>query len=170
MNRRHRDETGLPEPLSNTGRKKEKIMLAPYRRTGNLLGPSRGMERFMDRFFGPGWSGFLEEDDELTGRYPVDIREDDGKLLVEAEMPGFRREEIDVNIHNGVLSITAERKPKETEGKKHLTERRYTRVNRSFTLPKAVDESKVKAKLEEGILHVEIPQTEESKAKKIEVK
>jgi len=97
-------------------------------------------------------------------------REEDGKLVVDAEMPGFRREEVDVNIDKGVLTITAERKPAEVKGTRHLTERCYTRVERSFTLPDPVDESKVNAKLDDGVLHLELPQTEESKPRRIEVK
>jgi len=107
---------------------------------------------------------------DFTGAYPVDIREDDGRLIVDAEMPGFKRDEVDVSIDNGVLTITAERTPHETKGTKHLTERRYTRVERSFTLPATVDESEVRAKLDDGVLHLELPQTEDNKPKRIEIK
>ena len=124
----------------------------------------------MARTFGPGWFDFPDWGDESTGNYPVDISEDDGKYLVEAEMPGFKREEIDVNLENGMLSIAAERKSRKTEGKKHLTERKYTRVKRAFSLPGAVDGSGVEAKLDEGILHIEIPKSEESRARKIVIK
>lgn len=123
----------------------------------------------MDRFFGPGWPE-LPAEEEVTGAYPVDIREEDGKLVVDAEMPGFKRDEIAVNIENGVLRISAEREPAEKKGKSHLSERRYTRVERAFTLPAPVDESQVEAKLDEGVLRLEMPETEESKPKRIEVK
>jgi HSP20 family protein len=127
------------------------------------------MERVLDRWFRD-WGLPPAAEGDLTGAYPVDIREEDGKLIVDAEVPGFKRDEIDVSIDRGVLTITAERKPAEKKGTKHLTERRYTRVERSFTLPCAVDESKVQAKLDEGVLHLELPQTEESKPRRIEVK
>ncbi len=132
--------------------------------------PSTDLDWFANRFFGPGWSDLAATAEDLTGAYPVDIREEDGTLVVDAEMPGFNREYVNVNIENGVLSITAERTPEETAGSSHLSERRYTRVDRRFTLPTAVDESKVEAKLDNGVLHMEIPKTEESKAKQIEVK
>lgn len=124
---------------------------------------------WMERYFRPWWPETFAEG-ELTGAYPVDIREEDSKLIVDAEMPGFKNNEIDVSIDNGVLNITAERKPEEHAGATHLSERRYTRVQRSFTLPTAVDESKVEAKLEEGVLHLELPETEESKPKQIQIK
>jgi HSP20 family protein len=127
------------------------------------------MERFFDRFFRDWGVGMPSTEEQLTGAYPVDIREEDNKLVVDAEMPGFKREEIDVSIDNGMLTIKAERKPPETKGTKHLSERRYTRVERSFTLPSDVDESKVNAKLSDGVLHIELPETKESKAKHISV-
>ena len=126
------------------------------------------MERFMDRFFRSWWPDIASEE-EMTGGYPVDIHEEDGKLIVDAEMPGFQRDEIDVNVDKGVLRISAERKPEEHKGKEHLTDRRYTRVERVFTLPTAVDESKVNAKLQDGVLHLEMTEAEESKPRKIEI-
>ncbi|NLF30444.1 MAG: Hsp20/alpha crystallin family protein [Planctomycetes bacterium] len=126
------------------------------------------MERMFDRFFGPLWPEKTEE--ELTGVYPVDVREEEGTLIVDAEVPGFKRDEIEVSIENGMLHIVAERKPEEHKGTRHLTERRYTRVERAFTLPAEVDESKVQAKLDNGVLHLEMPEVEEKKARRIEVK
>ena len=123
----------------------------------------------MDRFMSPWWWETPAEE-ELTGAYPVDIREEDGKLVVDAEMPGFKRDEIDVSVENGVLRIQAERKPEETEGTEHLKERRYTRVERAFTLPAEVDDSDVDAKLQEGVLHLELPKSKESQPRRIEVK
>jgi HSP20 family protein len=127
------------------------------------------MERVLDRIFGP-WGLDVPEEGPLTGAYPVDIREEDGTLLVDAEMPGFKREEIDVSIDNGVLRISAERRPEEPKGTSHLNERRYTRVERVFTLPKPVDPVKVEAKLDGGVLHLELAESEESRPKRIEVK
>jgi HSP20 family molecular chaperone IbpA len=109
-------------------------------------------------------------EERSAAAYPVNIREEDGKLVVDAEMPGFKRDEIDVDIQNGVLRISAERRDEAKKGTPYLSERCYRRVDRSFTLPVAVDESKVDAKLQEGVLHLEMPQTEESKPKRIEVK
>ena len=104
------------------------------------------------------------------GQDPVDVREEEGTLIVDAEVPGFKRDEIEVSIENGMLHIVAERKPEEHKGTRHLTERRYTRVERAFTLPAEVDESKVQAKLDNGVLHLEMPEVEEKKARRIEVK
>lgn len=139
------------------------------RRQRGWMEPYAPMERMMDRFLRSWWPEMSAEE-EMTGSYPVDIHEEDGKVIVDAEMPGFQRDEIDVDVNKGVLHISAERKPGECKGKKHLTERCYTRVERSFTLPTAVDESKVDAKLQDGVLHLELGQAEESKPRKIEIK
>ena len=102
--------------------------------------------------------------------YPVDIREMDGNIEVEAEMPGFKREDIHVDVENDMLHIRAERKEKEKKGKEHLTERRFSRVDRFFRLPSGVDASKVSARLEDGVLFLSLPKVESASMKHIEIK
>jgi len=125
----------------------------------------RDFDRMLSRHLG-GDGG----EDALVGAYPVDIREDENNVYVDAELPGFKRDEIDVTVENGILTIQAERQPEEQKGSNHLNERRYTRVARSFTLPNGVDEHNVDAKLHEGVLKLSFPKTEEVKPRKIEVK
>ena len=111
------------------------------------------------------------EDEGMVGHYPVDIHEDENHLYVEAEMPDFKKKDIEVTLENGVLTIHASREEKKSEkGTSHLTERRYNRVSRSFTLPNIVDESKVDARLEDGVLHLRLDKREEVKPRRIEVK
>lgn len=133
--------------------------------------PFESLHREFDRALNR-WAGDGEtQPGALTAAYPVDIHEDENNIYVEAEMPGFRKDEIHVTLENGVLTIEAERKPRdEGEGSRHLNERRYTRVARSFTLPNTVDEGDVDAKLEDGILHLTLTKREEVKPRKIEVK
>jgi HSP20 family protein len=123
----------------------------------------------MDRLFRSSWP-MVAPDEEATASYPVDVTETDGKVLVDAEMPGFQRDDIDISLQDGVLNISAERKAEEPEGTRHLTERRFTRVERAFTLPANVDEEGVDATLQDGVLHIELPKAQESKGRKIEVK
>jgi len=105
-----------------------------------------------------------------TAAYPVDINEDENHIYVDAEVPGFTRDEISVTVEKGVLSIEAERQPTEPKGERHLSERRFTRIVRRFTLPDLVDENKVDAKLEDGVLHLTFNKREEAKPRRIEVK
>jgi HSP20 family protein len=104
--------------------------------------------------------------------YGVDIREDPDHIYVEAELPGFKKDEVDVTLENQTLTISAERKQEtgdQQRGEWLLNERRYTRFLRSFTLPPTVDESSVQAKLNDGILTITINKREESKPRKVKV-
>ncbi len=105
--------------------------------------------------------------------FAVDIREENDHLIVEAELPGFTKDQIEVSVEQGVLSIEAERTATpatDGRGKTHLSERRHTRFVRRFTLPGAYDTNHVDAKHDNGILTLTLNKREESKPKKIEVK
>jgi HSP20 family protein len=104
--------------------------------------------------------------------YAVDVREDADHLYVDAELPGFSKEDVDITLENQTLTIQAERK-EEQEGQRKgdylLNERRYRRFLRSFTLPPTVDDRKVDAKLHDGVLHITLNKREETKPRKIQV-
>src|SRR4051812_31305132 len=102
--------------------------------------------------------------------YAVDVREDADHIYVEAELPGFKKEDVDITLENQTLTIAAERKEtQEKKGDYLLNERRYQRFLRSFTLPPTVDEKKVDAKLTDGVLHIMLNKREETKPRKIQV-
>ena len=108
--------------------------------------------------------------------YGVDIREDQDHFYVEAELPGFKKDDIDITLENQTLTIAAERREENNQGNGGgnkgdllLNERRYTRFLRSFTLPPTVDEQTVNAKLADGVLTVTLNKREESKPRKISV-
>jgi HSP20 family protein len=127
----------------------------------------------LHRDFDRALNNYFEGGPTPVAGYPVDIREDDESVYVDAELPGFKRDEINVTMENGVLTIEAERKIENTgsqTGQHHLNERRFTKVSRSFSLPNTVDESNVDAKLEDGVLHLSLQKREEVKPRRIEVK
>jgi HSP20 family protein len=104
--------------------------------------------------------------------YAVDVREDGDHIYVEADLPGFNKEEVDITLENSTLTIAAERKAEsrqEKPGDYLLNERRFTRFLRSFTLPPTVDESSVQANLKDGVLIVTLNKREETKPRKIKV-
>ena len=106
--------------------------------------------------------------------YPVvDVREDKDELSLQAELPGLRSEDVRVNVENGVLTISGEKKQEIEECQEgsdyHLVERRYGRFERSFTLPRSVDAEKVKAEFANGVLTVTLPKAEAAKPRRIEV-
>ena len=102
--------------------------------------------------------------------YGVDVREDADHLYVEAEMPGFRKEDVDITLENQTLTISAERQQsEEKKGDFLMNERRYHRFLRSFTLPPTVNDQKVNARLADGVLHITLDKREETKPRKIAV-
>lgn len=128
----------------------------------------REFDTLLGRFLGRDSDGGMQ-----LAPYAVDIREDADHFYVEADMPGFKKDEIDITLENQTLTISAERNEHE-EGNGHkgehlLRERRYTRFLRSFTLPPTVDEQTVNAKLSDGVLTVTLNKREETKPRKINV-
>jgi len=102
--------------------------------------------------------------------FGVDVREDADHIYVEAELPGFKKDDVDITLENQTLTISAERKEEqEKKGDYLLNERRYQRFLRSFTLPPTVDEKKVDAKLNDGVLSITLNKREETKPRKIQV-
>ena len=95
----------------------------------------------------------------------VDITEDDKEYVVKAEIPEMKKEDIKINVHDDVLTVSGERKyEKEEKGKKfHRVERAYGSFMRSFTLPEDADGSKVSAEYKDGMLKVHLPKCEQAK-------
>ena len=103
---------------------------------------------------------------------PVDIFERQDHLVIRAEVPGVQKEDMDVRIENGVLTLHGERK-QETDLKEentHRMERVYGAFTRSFSLPTSVDAAKVTATYRDGVLEVTVPKAETAKPKSIEIK
>lgn len=102
----------------------------------------------------------------------LDAHEDKDKFTVSLEVPGLKKEDIHVSVHDGVLTVSGERKNEKTvkEGTVHRTERFYGKFSRSVSLPTAVSSDKVGAVYKDGILTIEIPKAEEAKPKTVEVK
>ncbi len=102
---------------------------------------------------------------------PVDVSEGNETVVVKAELPGMRKEDIQVTLHDGLLSISGERKDEVTrkEGETHRSERFFGRFQRSITLTTPVNADKIEASYKDGILTVTLPKTEEAKPRQIEV-
>jgi HSP20 family protein len=132
------------------------------------------LQREFDGMFNRWRGGRETSDGNYLAPYGVDIREDADHFYVEAELPGFRMDDIDITLENQTLTIAAERREdtKQGNGKKGdllLHERRYSRFLRSFTLPPTVDEQSVNAKLNDGVLTITLNKREETKPRRIQV-
>jgi HSP20 family protein len=102
----------------------------------------------------------------------VDISETEGEYVIKAELPEVKKDDVKITLEEGVLSLQGERKhEKEEKGKKfHRIERAYGRFVRSFVVPDYVDEARIKAEYQDGVLHLHLPKSEKAKPKAIEVK
>lgn len=100
----------------------------------------------------------------------VDIEETDDAFIVKAELAGVKKEDVNVSIENGVLTIKGEKKTGSEDKKRHRIECSYGSFIRSFTLPQSVNHENVEAEYKDGILNLRIPKAEAIKPKQIEVK
>ena len=108
----------------------------------------------------------------LAFRPAVDIYEDDGHITINAELPGMKPEDVDVDVHEGILTLRGERKLENEEKREgyHRIERSYGTFSRSFSLPEGVDPDKCEANMKEGVLTVRLPKKPLPQPKKISVK
>ena len=117
---------------------------------------------------------------EVFGREPevvygVDVREDVDKLYIEAEMPGFKKDEVEIVLDKSLLTITAKHaeptgeQSQDTQAKWLLRERRMREYRRAFRLPATADGAAVEARLEDGVLYLTLTKREETKPRKIAV-
>jgi HSP20 family molecular chaperone IbpA len=140
-------------------------------RRGDYNHPLQSLDQEFGRVLNRLWSG--GEVPSTLAPYAVDVHEDANHFYVEAELPGFTKEEVEVTLEEGVLTIRGERKvemPKPEEGKQPLhVERRWSRFERSFTLPTQVNEGAVRAQLNDGLLTITLDKREEVKPRKIQI-
>jgi HSP20 family protein len=111
-------------------------------------------------------------DGERAWMPAIDVVRDDGNLLVRADIPGIKPEEIKVEVENDILTVSGEREEKKEEKDKQYLrrERRYGSFSRSMALPPGVEAKKIKANTHDGIVEVTIPLPKEPEKGKVEIK
>jgi HSP20 family protein len=126
----------------------------------------------IDRLFESPLTELTRTSNLLSGWTPaLDVYEDKDNYTVKAELPGMKKEEIEVSLHEGTLSISGERKSesKHEDAEVYRAERFFGRFQRTVSLPSAVAADKVKAAYKDGVLTITLPKTEEAKPKHIDV-
>ena len=126
----------------------------------------------IDRLFEEPLAEFARTSRLLSGWTPaLDLHEDKDNFIAKVEVPGMKKEDIEVTLHDGALSISGERKSdEEFEGAEvYRSERFFGRFQRTVTLPAPVAADKIKAQYKDGVLTVTLPKTEEAKPKQINV-
>ncbi len=120
----------------------------------------------------PFWSSFARQGQLFGGWSPaLDLYQDKDNVVAVVELPGMKKEDIEISLREGTLTIGGERKGQTSNGEKaERTERYIGKFRRSITLPTRVDADKISATYRDGILTVTLPKVDEAKPKQIEVK
>lgn len=145
--------------------------LTRYMPRHTLMNRPNSFSRLFDEFFTP----FVNFDTRLPAvesvGLRVDISEKDGKILIDADLPGIVKEDIRVDVKGKLLTLGGERKSDEEvkEDNCYRRERRYGKFERTFSLPFEVEPESVSARYENGVLHLEIPKPQEQQQKRIEI-
>jgi len=135
------------------------------------------MNSLFDNFFGRGFGALprLFGDNTSGAVVPrIDVRETDTQLTVEAELPGLDEKDVKVTLQDGVLTIRGEKsfEKKDEQADYHVMERRYGSFQRAMRIPDTVDEDKIDARFDKGVLTVTLPKRPEAAPKErlIEIK
>jgi HSP20 family protein len=157
---------GRPDLASRKGAVMNIVKWNPFRELED-------MQTRLNRFLNEDFPRRAERDGVFFADWapPVDIEETDKEFMIKAELPDIHKEEVKVEVLDGVLTIEGERKrEKEDKGKRfHKVERSYGKFVRQFALPTAVAADQVKAEFKDGMLNVHLPKTVEARPKAIEV-
>ena len=133
----------------------------------------RSLQHQMNRLFEPFLGRALNDEDLVSGTWvpPVDVVEESDSIVVTAEVPGIKQENIDVQYENGVLTIRGTREFQDENKEKtyHRVERVYGQFVRSFTLPRSINPEKISAHYDNGVLEIRVPKLEEAKPKQIRI-
>ena len=124
----------------------------------------------MNRLFDFSWPS--RDSGLFSGWSPaLDVFDDKDNFVVKVELPGMKKEDINLSLHDGVLTISGERKfeRENKEGETFRSERYFGKFQRSVTLPAAVDSNKVTASYKDGVLSIDLAKAEEAKPKQIAV-
>lgn len=162
--------------LISWGRSRHNPLIRDDERNQPFYVLQRQMNRLFNDFFGDfslqpgnGWSDF---ESEFVPR--LDVAETDKEITVTAELPGMDQKDIEVSIHDGLLTLKGEKKQSSEEKKEGIThtECSYGSFSRSVALPAEVDVEKADASCKNGVLKIHLPKTEpeHAKVRKIEVK
>ena len=122
----------------------------------------------MDRFFNTSLARTGGTGENALWKPSVDVKETDKEYLIHAELPGVKKEDINIDLEKNLLTISGERKQekKEDNEKYHRVERSYGKFSRSMSVPEGVTPDQIKAKFDNGVLEVSFPKLEGKKETK----
>ena len=149
--------------------------LARFGQTGawSPLSELARLQNEISQVFQSPFEDFLAPAGLLEGWIPaVDLYDEKDKFTVKMELPGMKKEDIEVSVDGNTLTISGERKQEEEQrgAETYRVERFFGRFQRSLILPQPVDPNRISATYQDGVLTIALPKTEEAKRKQIEVK
>ena len=133
------------------------------------------LQNQLNRIFEPfaRFAATATDEDLVSGTWapPVDVAETQEKIIVRAEVPGMKQEDISIEYENGTLTLKGTRELAKNDPAViwHRVERHYGNFVRTFTLPRTVDAEKITASYQAGVLEIEVPKKEEAKPKQIRI-
>lgn len=130
----------------------------------------RIFDSFLGRRFGETPTFFQNRD--FTLMPSIDVSENEQAIMIDAELPGMKEDDIDVSLRDGVLTIQGEKKSErdETKDNVHLTERSFGRFQRSFQVADTVDLDAIEARMDNGVLHIRLPKRPEAQKPETKIK
>jgi len=166
---------------TETTKQGERREVAPWKPLTDVMPMERAMDRMFEDMWGSPWRSLLDfrlprsrrllGDLELAGP-AIEVGEDNNDVVVKAELPGMKKEDIEISITERLLTIKGEKK-REAERKGegyHYSERSYGAFERCLEIPRDVQADKVHAAFKDGVLEIRLPKTEEAKRKEVKVK
>jgi HSP20 family protein len=134
---------------------------------------ARQLQREFDRLFNDFFPTPSTDNDEAVATWTprVDLSETEDAYHIHLDLPGIVRDDLNLNYHDGLLSISGERRSESREEETNYVriERQAGPFYRSYKLTKTIDSTKIEAKYEDGVLHIRAPKAEESKPQRISV-
>jgi HSP20 family protein len=153
------------------------MAIIPWRPKDSWWNPFHDMERIqneMNRLFDTSLVNWEDRDTGLLERAwnpAIDVYDSKDSIIVKADIPGMKKDEIDVSVHNDTLIIRGEKKHQnQSKDKNHVrTERYYGSFNRAIRLPSDVETSRVEAFYKNGVLELLLPKREESRTRQLKI-
>jgi HSP20 family protein len=137
--------------------------------------PLAAFHEEMNRLFDDFWRDFDSGSFGLSSSFNfprIEMSENEKEFKIEAELPGMDEDDVELLLHDGVLSIRGEKKTERQDTSRRMSERFYGRFERQIPLPVDVDENKVSASFKKGVLHITLPKSAEAavRMKRIPIK
>jgi len=163
--------SGHPKGFQGIWKEVSTMNLVPFRRNRET-GMARlhdDFDRMMDRFFGDwGWPALRGE----SWGPAMDIAERDDAIVVKAELPGMKADDLNISVQGNALTISGEKKDETEDKKEHYyhVERRYGSFQRAVMLPTEVDVDRIEAQHRDGVLTITLPKSETARPRQIKIK